>query len=139
MTTAAARPPLSEAQVQQLPAPFAIALLGHMPAKKNNWTPRKGGGIFLDKASQAEINGLIIQATSIARNWGVHKLEHPRLRITFYVRDRRGDRDNKLSTLLDVLQKAGIIANDNVRRFNGEVTLMPAVVDKNEKTVVEIW
>lgn len=113
-----------------------IELLGHVPSKKNLWKPRRGGGIVLqDEQARAEIDALIIQASALGQK---NYLESPDMRVTFYVRDRRGDRDNKLSTLLDVLQHGGILFDDNIKWFNGTVTLMPAIVDKNERTVIEI-
>lgn len=118
--------------------PFSFELRGHVPSKKNQWRPRRGGGIVLDRKARAEIDPLLLQAAAIAHLWGLHHLEHPRMRVTFYVTNQRSDRDNKLSTLMDILQRAGILKNDNIAHFNGEVTLMPAQISQEEKTVIEI-
>ena len=116
-----------------------LILNGPVPGKKNGWHPRPGGGVRLDKSMQSQIDSLITQATYTWRlklNRG--PLEHPDMRVTFHVRNQRSDRDNKLSTILDVLQKAGVLRNDSIRRFNGVLTLLPAIVDKDERTVIEI-
>lgn len=112
-----------------------LELIGHVPSKKNQWRPRRGG-IRLDKSAQGAISALVAQARII---WGSFApLEHPALAVQFFVRDQRGDRDNKLSCLLDVLQAAGVLVNDNIRRCNGVITLLPAVVRKEEGVTVEI-
>lgn len=116
-------------------------LLGHCPAKKNNWHPRPGGGIRLDTEAAEHIQALTDLAWIEWRKlWSPHAaplLEHPAMRITFHVRDKRSDRDNKLATLLDILQKAKILRNDNVAHCNGVLTLLPAIVDREEKAVIE--
>lgn len=110
-----------------------VVLPGHVPSKKNQWRPRSGG-IWVSKEVSAEINSLIEHAQFAWRNR--KPLKHPNVEICFYVLDRRSDRDNKLSCILDVLQKAGVIENDSISRFNGTVVLLPAVVGKEEKTEI---
>lgn len=120
---------------------MTITLHGHCPAKKNNWKPRAGGGIRTDKDTANFIQDLIDQAWIEWRNLHAGTgpmLEHPEMSVQFFVRFRGCDRDNKLSTILDVLQKAGVIRNDNIAHFNGELRLLPAVVATEEKTVIEI-
>jgi Holliday junction resolvase RusA-like endonuclease len=118
-----------------------LTLRGHVPSKKNNWRPRAGGGIRTDKDTKEFIQALTDEAWIEWRKLHAPEeppmLEHPSMMVCFYVRDRRSDRDNKLSTLLDVLQKAGVIRNDNVKWFNAELRLMPAIVASEEKVVVE--
>lgn len=66
-------------------------------------------------------------------------LEHPDMAITFYVSDGRADRDNKLSTLLDVLQKAHVIRNDNIAHCNARMVLNPAVfLEKSQEEFTTI-
>lgn len=123
----------------------SLVIHGHVPAKKNNWRPRRGGGIYLDKSLATAIDDLIL---SVSLEWiklwhplAAPKLEHPEMSVTFYVKNRGSDRDNKLSTILDILQKAGVITNDNIAHFNGIVRILPAIVSKNkneEKTVITI-
>ena len=113
-----------------------IVLNGHCPAKKNLWKRGRGGRVYLNSEAQGQIDYLTLQA---AKKWsGKQPLIHPDCSVQFSVRDQRGDRDNKLSTILDVLQKAGVVLNDNVKQFNGTITILPAIVDKHEKVVIEI-
>lgn len=117
-----------------------LELKGHVPSKKNNYRSLPGGGgVFVNKSVQVAIDALTTQATYTWRlKLGRDPLEHPKLTVQFFVANQRSDRDNKLSCLLDVLQKAGVLVNDSIRRCNGVLTLLPAIVDKDERTVIEI-
>lgn len=120
---------------------MTFELLGHVPSKKNQWRPKPGGGIttFAKTGVKDAIDYLRSQAVFI---WKLKlkrgPVEHPEMTVTFYVKTRAGDRDNKLSTILDVLRDAGVLVNDNIARFNGTLTLLPAVVAKEERTVIQI-
>ena len=115
-----------------------LDLTGHVPSKKNLWRPKPGGGVRLDSSARCAISALVTQAAYSWRSLGRTPLEHPNLTVRFYVANKRGDRDNKLSCLLDVLQEAGVIRNDNIAHFNGTITLLPAIVAKEEKVTIEI-
>ena len=94
--------------------------------------------MFLDQGTRSEIDWLTLQAR---QQWKHRTVEHPNVSVRFYVRSARPDRDNKLTTILDCLQAAGVIKSDNIERFNGMVVIEPAVVvsDKSrEKTEVYI-
>lgn len=56
----------------------------------------------------------------------------------FYVRDRRRDRDNMLTTVLDCLRDADVIVNDNIAQGNGTLVLLPAVVDQDERVTITL-
>lgn len=113
-----------------------LVLKGHVPAKKNLWKRGRGGRVYLNREAQDQIDYLTLQAQ---QKWsGKQPLTHPNFTVQFYARDQRGDRDNKFSTVLDLLQKAGVLVNDNIKQCNGTMTLLPAVVDKNERTVIDI-
>jgi Holliday junction resolvase RusA-like endonuclease len=60
------------------------------------------------------------------------------MRIQFFARDRRRDRDNLLTTVLDCLREAGVIVNDNIKSFNGSLILLPAVIDRVERVKIEV-
>ncbi len=115
-----------------------LRLVGHCPAKKNLWTMGKRG-MYINQAVRSEIDWITLQAR---QQWGQRPpVEHPAVVVTFYVRNRISDRDNKLTTILDCLRAAGVIVNDNTKRFNGPVVIEPAVVmvdPKDEQTLVYI-
>ena len=112
-----------------------IVLIGHCPSKKNLWRRGRGQKAYLDRSSQAEIDSLVLQARSA---WKRAPLSHPSLDVHIYTRSRRQDRDNIVTTMLDVLVKAGVLVGDNIARFNGMLRVHPAKVDPNERIVIEI-
>lgn len=59
------------------------------------------------------------------------KLQHPDLDVYFVVGRLNVDRDNILSSVLDLLVEYGVLADDNVAQFNGAVTLHPAMLREN--------
>ena len=116
-----------------------LTLRGNIPAKKSKYRSRCGGGLYLDAATRACIEGLAFQAGSQWRRSSHEPVEHPVVTIRMHARQTRADRDGKLVTLLDVLQQAGVIRNDNINRFNGWLHLAPvepALLD--DYTEVEI-
>ena len=115
--------------------PYVIELFGHVPSKKNTWRPR-AGGIYQRKEVNKELDALILQARSL---WKLDPLLHPEMEVTFYVSGGRSDRDNRLSAILDVLVKAGVLANDSIASFNGKMTVLPAVHSEEEKTIIRLW
>lgn len=114
-----------------------ITLHGSVPSKKNLLRRGRGSHLYRDKNVQESIEWLTTQAW---QQWGESRrpLEHPDIAVRFFVRSRRSDRDNKLTCLLDCLQAAGVIHQDNIKWFNGTVTILPAVVSDREMTIVEI-
>ncbi len=91
--------------------------------------------MFLDSDVKSKIDWLILQAR---RQWNRPPVEHPDVDVEFFVLDRASDRDNKLGCILDVLQKAGVLVNDNISRFNGTLVIHPAVVGSSEGVIVDI-
>ena len=62
--------------------------------------------------AQPAIEPFIFQARS---QWGRREpLDRAGVRVRFYVASRRGDLDNKLTTIMDVLCSAGVLRNDNI-------------------------
>lgn len=111
-----------------------MVLQGHCPSKKNLYRRSRDGRLFLDHEVKAQIDALIVQAQN---KWKRRSMKDPEIDVEFHVRDARGDRDNKLVTLMDVLQKAGVIANDNIAQCNGTVVLLPAHISPQEH--VHVW
>jgi hypothetical protein len=59
--------------------------------------------------------------------------------LQFFTRDRRRDRDNLLTTVLDCLREGeGVIVNDKIKSFNSALILLPAVIDKVERVEIEV-
>jgi hypothetical protein len=100
-----------------------IHFRGPIPAKKNKWGPAGGRGIILDPRSKEEIQALIWQARSAWRDPATGDpyppVEHAALEFTFHYPRFSADRDNKYTTLLDVLVCAGVFVDDNAARANG--------------------
>ena len=116
---------------------MTLVLRGHCPSKKNLWRRGRGGHTYIDSETQTLIDALTIQAEE---QWKREPVKHPGMRVQFFVASRRQDRDNMLTTILDCLKKAGVIEDDNIARFNGVLTLLPAllVFEEDERTVVEV-
>ena len=105
--------------------PIVIELRGHVPAKKNNWRPRKGGGIGItDPAISEAIKRLEMQIPGTVRDLN---LESPDIEFSFTYQKANWDRDNAVTTILDVLVKYGTLKNDNLKRCNGTITIHPAI------------
>lgn len=112
-----------------------LKLEGHVPAKKNLWK-RSKRGVYIDTKVASQIDKLTIQA---AEQWRQREPAiHPDMTVQFYVKDRRPDLDNKSTTIWDCLRNAGVIRNDSVKWFNGKLTLLPAILDKDERVVIEV-
>lgn len=116
------------------PGPVKLVLLGPCPSKKNRRHVRRGGGVYFDRAEvQPAIDRLVLQARS---QWQQEPLSRAVVRATFLVRSRRQDVDNMLTTLLDCLVLAGVLANDNILHVP-EISAR-AVVDTEECVVAEV-
>lgn len=93
---------------------------GFVPSKKNNVRHKAGGGGYYDAHTKAEIDGLILQLKPLAKKKGILKPITSQLQVrTDIYTTRSQDTDNMHTTILDCLQKAGIIKNDN-QVYKGE-------------------
>lgn len=91
-----------------------MAIDGHIPGKKNSKMIARRGNrpiIITDPEIQRQIKPLLLSA----------KTQRPREPFTgvgvvmrFRVRDGRGDLDNKVATVWDVLKEAGVVVNDSI-------------------------
>ena len=118
------------------PLSVLLTLYGHCPSKKNLWLPNASGGFRLAAEVKKQIDALTIQAVFGWKLLG--PVEHPDLTVTFYVHHARRDRDGMFVTVLDCLQGAGILVNDNLARNNGRTILEPAVFVSEADERVEI-
>lgn len=149
-------------KVLEGPISMVITMHGHCPSKKNLWEKGGPGGMFLNKEVKAKIDTLTMQALF---QWGLRgPVAHPELTIRFFVAapktrmssrsnprdpsnpipfylvsDNR-DQDGMYTTILDCLQAAGVIVNDNIRWNNGRkilecVEFVPEADERVEITV----
>lgn len=100
---------MKERKVQTL----QFSLEGEIPSKKNAWKPTAQGGRYIPGDVQSEIDALLWQLKPVRS-----KLPHPisgpiSIQVEFTTQTKRRDTDNRYTTLQDILQKAGIIENDN--------------------------
>ncbi len=114
---------------------YTLTFPGHCPAKKSLY--RQGRGrLYFNKDVRQKIDSLVWFARE---QWG----DRPPLNVCenivahFFVLHYNADMDGKWATILDVLEKARVIRNDNMS------VLAKASQDCRkegaEKTVVEIW
>lgn len=111
-----------------------LSINGPIPAKKNRWHRSKSGGMYFDQGGiTAQIAAITWQ---LKAQWQTAPAENPRIDIKFRCKDKRGDIDNKLSTLLDCMVHAGVIKNDNLKNLSGPITITGEVGEEGAEVVV---
>jgi hypothetical protein len=120
--------------MQDVPTePITIRFLG-FASKKNFWRPGKNGrGIYLDKKTRALVERMELQVPAEVRDL---RLESPDMIWTFRYTNGHADRDGIMVTVLDILQKYGVLVNDSITRCNGLWTVHPA--ERGEYDEVEV-
>jgi hypothetical protein len=113
---------------------FQLEFFGKVPAKKNSLIPTKKGPV-INTGTRDSISRLELQVPGIYRDIN---LKHPDLEFAFYMPEGRSDRDNMVTTLLDVLCKMGVLENDTVAKCNGTITIHPAKYAPDYTTYVVI-
>ncbi len=99
-----------------------------IPSKKNLLKPRAAGSRGRRYHYDKETTELIEAVQGwIHKAWNPRRaVAHPRVDVHYLVINESQDRDGIWTTVLDCLQKAGVIHNDNIRWFNGTVVHHPA-------------
>lgn len=98
------------------PLSVLLTLHGHCPSKKNGWR-MAGDRMVIPAEMKAQIEVLTMQALF---QWGLRgPVNHPDVTVRFFVCAARQDEDGMWTTVLDCLQKAGVLVNDNIKHFNG--------------------
>lgn len=97
----------------------------------------------MDDQARADIDALVMLAKSARHKLPLHLIQGAsRLRVyaDFYVEKEMRDLDNRYTTILDVLQTAGIIENDRlVRGFHVNEHLEPGLrIPRTEIKVVKM-
>ncbi len=130
---------------------YELEILGELPSHKNekqgvirtrtrDTAKGSAGSTYAGVMTKPDVK-LILQraAMQIPGELRDLKLRHPEMVVHFTVAREDVDRDNIFSTVLDMLYDYGVIADDNVRHFNGVVKLMPAIVGEEWKTWIQMW
>jgi Holliday junction resolvase RusA-like endonuclease len=115
---------------------ISFTLEGDMPSKKNAWKSGRGR-VYLPAEMERELGGLLLQLNTVRTR---EKLREPitapaELFVCFYTLEEKRDTDNMLTTLQDLLQKAGIVKNDN--QFY-KVGAQRVLTDKAPSIVVDV-
>lgn len=136
LSSGSRKPKAAERPVFDGPVDVTLTLHGHCPSKKNEWERGGAGKMFLSEEVTEQIGVLITQAMY---HWRLPlPVEHPELTVTFFVAAKRQDRDGMFVTILDVLQKAGVLVNDNIKRNNARNVLEPCEFVSESEERVEI-
>lgn len=101
-----------------------LNLQGAIPSKKSLYLRRRGGGLYLDRKVKAQLDS--IQAQMQAQWGGRTPAKHAPMQFRFTVTNINQDRDGILTTLLDLMQKAGVIERDSIAQCNGTIIILPA-------------
>ena len=120
------------------PVDVTLTLHGHCPSKKSKYRTTESGGMISDPETKAQMETLTLQAMFQWSSSVGLPVDHPEVTTTFYVRSGRSDEDGKYVTLMDVLQKAGVMVNDNHSHWNGRKIHEPSVFVEDGQEKVEI-
>jgi Holliday junction resolvase RusA-like endonuclease len=112
-----------------------LELEGHVPSKANQWARGKRG-TYIPPGTALELQALQFQLNA---QWsGKRPMVHPDICIEFHLKNPLQDRDGALKSILDLLQAAGVIHNDNIKFCNGWLHIAPAVISQDEKVIIEL-
>lgn len=99
------------------PVEARLMLHGHCPSKKSLYRVTLSRRLMIREDAKAQIESLTLQAML---QWGQRgPVEHPNMTIRFFVTTARQDEDGMWITIVDILQNAGVLVNDNIARNNG--------------------
>jgi hypothetical protein len=119
-------------------AVYTIRLIGHVPAKKNSTHSIIIGGkrrTIYSRDSYIELDRLAYQIPPEVRDL---KLIHPEIEFWITVPQGRSDRDNTVTSCLDLLVLYGVLVNDSIASCNGKMTIHPAVRGDIHKTIIKL-
>lgn len=95
---------------------IVFTITGKIPSKKNLWHTGRGR-IYADSSVEEFVNSAYLEIKSQLKKWKV--IEGPVILDVCFLMDERGDLDNKISMICDLLQKIKMIADDRqIRRIN---------------------
>lgn len=102
-----------------------LFITGPICSKKNLLKPRKrpgkdGKAFYYDREIKAQLEGI---EHELEMQWKGKPLVHPAIVFIWYTQTGRSDRDNKVTTVLDCMVKAGVLKDDSIDACNGEMLI----------------
>ena len=104
--------------------------------KKNLLRPSKNGGMHYDKETKAILDSLAMQIPGWARDLN---LTHCDVTFQQFYTNSKSDRDNAVTSMLDVLSKYHVIKDDCIFNFNGTLTILPAIKADGDGMTVTLY
>ena len=87
-----------------------IQLTGDIPAKKNLWKRGARGGMYISADTKKQLDDFLYQLKKFRP---ARPIESPcEVKMEIFTRTMRADGDGIMTTIFDLLQKAGVIKND---------------------------
>ena len=116
--------------------PVEIEFIGFC-SKKNRKAPKPNGkGLFIEKKTREQIQRMELQVSGYVRD--LH-LDNPSVEWFVTYTDGGIDFDGIMTTVLDILQKYGVIVNDNLKHFGGRQVIHEAVRGEVDKVRVVLY
>lgn len=98
-----------------------FTLEGDVPSKKNTWRRGAHGNVYIPADVKAAIDAHVWVLKAQRHQLDLASIADSKLRVTahFVTPKEHNDLDNVFTTLLDIMQAAGIIKNDKLVRSFG--------------------
>lgn len=117
-----------------------FVLYGEIPAKKNLYMPMvnksTGKAMFIKNSALLNLLGRISAQIPLSlRGAGIR---HPDVSIYPFCSAGGRDRDNMLTTILDLLREVGVLVNDSIAQCNGKLEVFPAIQKPESGAIVVI-
>lgn len=116
---------------------YIIELSFDCISKKNSYQQTKSGRRFKPKRV---VDGELIALSQIPAELVDLKLKHPRIEFQAFIPKKSWslDIDGVFTTILDILVKAGILAQDNIRNCNGGISILPVQDSARKRFVIKL-
>jgi hypothetical protein len=113
--------------------PVAILFRGFC-GKKNRKAPNANGrGLHIEPHTREMIQRMELQVPSWARD---RRLDNPEVEWFITYTNARVDVDGIITTVLDILQRYGVIVNDDIAHFGGKQTIWPPLRGEEDTVTV---
>jgi Holliday junction resolvase RusA-like endonuclease len=123
---------------------YELTLFGELPSHKNEKVAtlrkrkkdtKKGvaGSTYMGIRTKSAVKDAMDRAgLQIPGDMRDLKLRHPKIEFYFKVARVNVDRDNIVSTVLDLLVRYGVLENDSISSCNHTITIYPAMLTVDE-------